>query len=217
MRTSQILKSQIKVTILWKGEVFRAEDLPAGNFLKGGVAREALMAHARGDLEVEISPRDLDLWVGMGGGVVEDWIEEGEDWRDLIPYVGNLPQEDWGEFLLEMRAVDVDINMALISNEGLLYHEEALQAIKAGEVRRVDDHLPDKRGIRAHFFAMRYNLIAIDAPLPQEHQYLSAVTDKALELGLAQEWAEYLSSQRRWRWEEQLDQDDEIEVILVEE
>ena len=216
--TQEIVKVDINVKILWKGQsIDLSKELPPGNFLKGGVAREALMAYARGEEKIIIEPRDIDLWIGTGGGIVDEWIDEGEDWRDILDWVGvDTPVEEWASTLLSMKQVDVDINLALVGAEGLYFHVDALKAVRAGVVSRVDNYLPDKRGIRAHFFALRYNMVAVNSPLPLKHPYLEVTRLKAQQLGIEKQWEEYLSSQDRWSWEEE-GVEEEIEVIIVDD
>ena len=90
-----------RVTFEYKGEIFDNTEFHEGVFLKGGCAREALMAYMAGDRDITIRPRDLDMWV-------PDWMEEEEDrgewyweneknvwewyWEDLneCPLIGNF-------------------------------------------------------------------------------------------------------------------------------
>lgn len=188
----QFIKCEI--FIFYKGEKFSNKELGQTNFLKGGAAREAAFQYLTHGQVGMVAPRDLDFWVINPTPLVEKWIEAGEDWRCLSKWgMESIGVEEWPKNILSWRAIDVNINSCLISHDGLWIGWELIEGWLRREIWRVDNYLPKKRAIRAHFFGVRYGFKVLGSQLPKKCSYYKAAAHKATALGISSQWEEYLS------------------------
>lgn len=234
------------VTFLYNNISFTNKEIHDQVFLKGGCAREALMAYMAGDRDITICPRDLDMWV-------PDWLEEENgdwnwekeediwvwDWEPLndCPLISKFyisedsrsyvddEQEPYGvaSMLLE-KPVDVNLNKVLVGRNGIYAHEDAVKGILNQEVKRDCPLKPPKRAIRAYLMALRYNY-SVDHSLTylpcEPHSYYLVAMKKANELGILCEWIEMLQHYKVWaHYKDSLkiygQQEEDIPLIVVE-
>ena len=211
------------VTFLYNNISFTNKEMHHQVFLKGGCAREALMAYMAGDRDITICPRDLDMWV-------PDWFEDedGEwDWEEeedvwiwdweplnecpLISYFylweDSRGYEDNGEepygvaTNLLTKPVDLNINKVLVGRDGIYAHADAVKGIVNEEVKRDCPLRPGKRAIRAYLMALRYGYTVHNIALPEEeHSYYLVAMQKANQLGIVWEWVQLLQHFGVWAY-----------------
>jgi hypothetical protein len=210
----QFIKCNISIS--YKNILFSNKELGKTNFLKGGAAREAAFQYLTHGRVREVKPRDLDFWIGNPSPLVERWIEDGEDHRDLHEWgIGSLEVEDWPSFILSWEAIDVNINSCLISHDGLWIGWALMEGWLRKEIWRMDNKLPKKRAIRAHFFGVRYGFKVLDSLLPLEDNYYKVTAFKAEALGISLKWQKYLASIQKHEYEEEEEPEIEVEVVVL--
>jgi len=203
-----------RVSFEYKGDTFKNTEFNDEVFLKGGSAREALMAYMGGDLNPTVIPRDLDIWVPEWLRYEEGyWVTDDDfewDWSPLnsCPVIKHWVREDSRyyesdscesplEVARELLSLltDINLNKVVIGKEGIYAHVDAIKGVVSKSIWRDSKEKPGKRAIRAHFMAVRYGYEVIDGTyLPNEHTYYGAVRGKAVELGILDKWNSYLTA-----------------------
>lgn len=244
---SSLIYLPCNIKFTYKNISFFNKEMNKNIFLKGGCAREALMAYMTGDRNPHIYPRDLDMWVpdwfeDENGDW--DWEKEEERWvwdweelnecplmRKFYLFEDSRGYEDGGlepygvaSTLLENR-VDVNLNKVLVGQNGLYAHEDAVKGILNREVKRDCPLKAPKRAIRAYLMALRYNY-SVDHSLTylpwEPHSYYLVAMKKANQLGILHEWIELLLNFKVWVYYKEAlkiygQQEEDIPLIVVEE
>ncbi len=179
---------KLSFEFLFKGVVVNNASC-GSSFIKGGIAREWAMYHFGLLHKEDIIYRDCDL------------LLDEDDYTSSCAQLVHRNLADYDTFFREgveetlianlLSDVDVSINSVLLGKEGLYVANSAIEDLLNRRVTVIDKRKEAKCSIRAHFFALRYNL-RCDEVLPLEHHYYETTAFKGFQLGILQEWDEWL-------------------------